>query len=295
MMKPCYNCLAVFCVVSGMVVFASAPLMAQRVGGCVLVTGDDADDNGHCSYGHIDPDLPDELFECGGLYPAIFTEFVNRSGTGDGVSPRILTIGINEDLDGCIFGAPPPPPFAKLAFDRWNNPMNGGPGAAVINLTDPDDIRAVDFTQFEMIYIPSVCVHTPGGINASQMLALNERQADIKTFVNDLSGSLVALTEADFVVEINGVPTDLGWGWLPLPLVPSCAQALSLFCRVTWLTDQSSSSTLWVRLLSNDAPIPKRVSRSMALFSGAAFLSSMDTGRSSTVIFTRQAISTPTA
>ncbi len=83
--------------------------------------------------------------------------------------------------------------------------------------------------------------------------------------------------------------------WLPLPLVPSCDQARSFRPAVTLDTPQSSSITACWRRPRNVAPTPKRVSPSSAEISSRGFVSRSAIGRSSTVIFIRQAMSTPTA
>ena len=57
--------------------------------------------------------------------------------------------------------------------------------------------------------------------------------------------------------------------WLPLPLVPSCAHARSFMRAVTAVTRQSASMTSCWRGDWNDAPMPKRVSRSSACVSRA--------------------------
>ncbi len=58
---------------------------------------------------------------------------------------------------------------------------------------------------------------------------------------------------------------------------------------------QSASITSCWRRALNVAPTPKRVSRSIAAVRRACCSESAVTGRSSTVIFMRQAMSTPTA
>lgn len=150
--------------------------------GSILVSCDDADDVGHC-----------QGTACGGLYPAALSQLLALSrspGLG------ILTIGVNGSS-------------AQSSFDSWNNVASGGPGAPVSNVTSVVDIETVDFAGYQLIYIPSDSNSTTGGIDLNQMTALNSRQADMMQYVNDLGGSVLALTEA-------GLPN--GWGWLPLPL-----------------------------------------------------------------------------
>jgi cysteine-rich repeat protein len=158
---------------------ASAP----RVGGFVIVSGDDADDGGHC-----------EGTRCGSLYQTLFREGIVRSRSG---GKGILAIGVNWG-------------DALYAFNTWNDPALGGPGAPVTFLKNPEDIASVEFSSYAMIYLPSANEQTLGGINVTQLTALKERQPDIAHFVNVQGGSLIALTQA----EVAG-----GWGFLPVPLV----------------------------------------------------------------------------
>ncbi|MFQ5491843.1 MAG: FG-GAP repeat domain-containing protein [Phycisphaerae bacterium] len=155
---------------------------AAGAGGIVFLSGDDADDVGHC-----------QGTACGGLYPAIFSFGVaNSASPGTG----ILAIGVNAGS-------------AQMALDSWNDPLNGGPGAPVTVLTTPAEIAAVNFLDFSLLYIPSIALHTVGGITSVQLDALNARQGDVVNFVNVSGGALVALTEAN-------VPN--AYGWIPFPI-----------------------------------------------------------------------------
>jgi cysteine-rich repeat protein len=151
-------------------------------GGFVVVTGDDADDLWHC-----------EGSLCGGLYPSIFKDALKRSRSG---GKGILAIGVNDRQ-------------ALTAFDSWNDPAQGGPGAPVTHARSTEDISRVDFSRYALVYLPSAGEHTLGGLTARQIATLNARQPDLARFVNDLGGSLIALTQAG----VEG-----GWGFLPLPL-----------------------------------------------------------------------------
>lgn len=167
-----------------LVVLAATSLSASAfaAGGYVVVSGDDADDSGHCHGSR-----------CGSLYPNVINEGVHRSkskGTG------ILAIGVNSGS-------------AVRALDSWNNPYYGGPGVSVTHARSDWEIRNADFSQYALVYVPSYYRHTWGGISASQIQSLNSRQADLKDFVNNQGGSLVALTQAN----ARGA-----WGFLPVPL-----------------------------------------------------------------------------
>jgi|GEM_PF-5411269 len=151
-------------------------------GGFVVVTGDDADDLWHC-----------EGSACGGLYPALFKDALARSRSG---GKGILAIGVNDQQ-------------ALIAFNSWNDPAQGGPGAKVTHARSTEDISRVDFSLHAFVYLPSAGEHTLGGLTVRQIAALNERQPDLARFVNEKGGSLIALTQAG----VEG-----GWGFLPLPL-----------------------------------------------------------------------------
>ena len=158
------------------------PASGPARGGFVIVTGDDADDLWHC-----------EEKRCGGLYPSLFRAAVTRSRSG---GAGILAIGVNGNQ-------------ALSAFESWNNPANGGPGARVTHVRRLADISRIDFNRFAFVYLPSAERHTLGGLTVQQISALNARQPDLAQFVNVRGGSLIALTQA----EVAG-----GWGFLPLPL-----------------------------------------------------------------------------
>ena len=172
-----------------MIAFATAQLASSTAlaNGFVIVTGDDADDSGHC-----------QGTNCGGLYPNLFRQAV-ASGQ--------QALGTNVILAGWRNASE-----ARFAFDSWNNPANGGPGSPVVHVGTAEEIAAVDFSEFAMVYVSSIFGYTPGGIGpdlqGAQVLALNMRQADIPTYVNDLYGSLIALTQAN-------VPAPHGWGFPP--------------------------------------------------------------------------------
>ncbi|MHC5111792.1 MAG: hypothetical protein ACYTHJ_18150, partial [Planctomycetota bacterium] len=174
-----------------------------EVGGVVLLSGDDADDEMHC-WGTLDE--PDAS-ACGNLYPTMLKFAVDNSGSG---GTGILAIGVNES-------GPFGPSFALVALEFWNAVENGGPGAPITHVRTIEEISQIDFNLYSTVYIPSVDlvessapgVHTAGGIRESQLDALNARQADLVQFVNVNQGALMALTEAS---------ADNGYGWIPLPV-----------------------------------------------------------------------------
>jgi cysteine-rich repeat protein len=179
---------------------SSAPSTQKQAlgasGGQIFLSGDDADDVSHCNGA-----------ACGGLFINLLNEALDASKTGPQAVPnaakKILTIGVNASQ-------------SAVGFNSWNNPANCapitgkcGPNALVTNLTTAAQIAAVVLSDYNVIFLPSDNVDTGGGIDATQVAALNARAADIKTFINDQGGSLVALTEQN----VAG-----GWGWLPVPL-----------------------------------------------------------------------------
>ena len=167
-----------FLITATLVTFAAANASA----GLVLLSGDDADDSGHCN-GTL----------CGGLYAAVLSSAVSTSASpGSG----ILAIGVNDSQ-------------ALIGLNSWNAPVNGGPGATITFRNSIADIDSVNFADYDVIYIPSNSLNTAGGITPAQLTALNTRQADIVHFLNVLGGSLVALTEAGSSNQ---------YGWLPVAL-----------------------------------------------------------------------------
>lgn len=167
------------CLLAAFLAFAG---QAWAVGGPVIISGDDADDSGHCQFS-----------DCGQLYGKALNFVVTNSnspGTG------ILAIGVNSSR-------------ALTGFNSWNDPANGGPGAVVTHARTTTEIATAVLSTYAAIYIPSNDNNTSGGITASQLTTLNTRQADITDFVNNLGGGLMALTEAGDVAK---------YGWLPLPL-----------------------------------------------------------------------------
>lgn len=175
-------------------------------GGIVFLSGDDADDVEHC-----------QGTACGALYPSILSFAVaNSRSPGSG----ILAIGVNPDTMTVTS-------FALDALESWNDPMNGGPDATVTFLNDPAQIGTVTFSDYAVVYLPSVEFHTPGGITFTQLEALNARQADLTDFVNNVGGGLIALTQGN---------TPNGYGWLPLQ-ISVADQVHRDVCPTTALTD----------------------------------------------------------
>lgn len=165
-------------------VFLAVAGQAWAIGGPVFLSGDDADDGGHCQHS-----------SCGQLYGKALKFVVENSqssGTG------ILAIGVNSSR-------------ALTGFNSWRSVANGGPGVGVpvTHARSTAQITGANFSNYAAIYIPSDR-NTSGGINPTQLSALNTRQADIADFVNQQGGGLMALTEA----ASGGAK----YGWLPFPL-----------------------------------------------------------------------------
>ncbi len=149
----------------------------------MFLSGDDADDHGHC-----------EGTACAALYPQAMSFVYNNSATSGN---KIAAVGVNSGQ-------------ACDSFKSWNN---AGPGAAVEFLTTSAEIQNMDLTPsgpFRMIYIPSNDDNTlSGGFTASQLTALNNRQSDIVDFVNNQGGGVMALTQARDSHQ---------YGWMPVAL-----------------------------------------------------------------------------
>ncbi|MCL6502049.1 MAG: tandem-95 repeat protein [Pirellulales bacterium] len=96
--------------------------------------------------------------------------------------------------------------------------------ATVLGLPAPvfvndNEIAAVDFTQFRVMYIPSVNnaddlggSGVQGGISNAEIAILTNRKQDVQDYVNITGGGLMALTQA-------GAPQAYAWLELPLPFV----------------------------------------------------------------------------
>ena len=158
----------------------------QAQGAPILLSGDDADDGGHC-----------QGTACGALYPTALSFVYNNSTTS---GTRIAAIGANSST-------------ALTGFNSFNNAGNGGPGATVdfLSTTSSPSIASADLSAtgpYRMIYIASN-LNTSGGLTDTQLAALNARQTDIVNFVNVLGGGLMSLTEAGSIGQYN---------WLPLSL-----------------------------------------------------------------------------
>lgn len=163
----------------------SAPALAgEQMGGPVFVSGDDAED--HC-----------EEAECGGLYAAALNSLVDLSRSpGNG----IVAIGMTDEDNA-------------QALASWNSPGNGGPGVAITTVAG-SAIDSVNFANFDVIFVPSNEADDTEplpGITNADLARLNNRQADIVHFVNNLGGGLVALTEQD-------ADPDLAFRFLPIQL-----------------------------------------------------------------------------
>lgn len=88
-----------------------------------------------------------------------------------------------------------------------------------ITFANDAEISTVDFTQFKVIYVPSVGPGNQiggsgvqGGITNAELALLTARKQDVQDFVNITGGGLMALTEA-------GAAQPYAWLELPLPFV----------------------------------------------------------------------------
>ncbi len=81
-------------------------------------------------------------------------------------------------------------------------------GTTITATAGANSIATVDFTQYDMIYIPSDGNDTSGGITLAQVNALAARTAAIQTFVR-AGGGIVALTEESFGAS--------AYAWLQIP------------------------------------------------------------------------------
>lgn len=155
-------------------------------GGLVFISGADSDD--YCPGA------------CSSFFPRLLSLAVSESGSpGMG----ILAIGVNEGT-------------VRESLQKWNNFLNGGPGARVHYALTEWEIQNLDLTEYAVLYVASSAVIADGGITKDQALALNTRRADIAQFVNDFNGSLICHSQ---------VRLDEPFGWLPRPLEVEYAYA----------------------------------------------------------------------
>ncbi len=150
--------------------------------GSMILSCDDADDFGHC-----------QGLDCGGLYVNAFNSLLANSKAP---GKKIFAIGVNG-LE------------ARIGFESWNNPFNGGPGAEVVFLNGVSQIENTPFDDAAMIFVPSDEQNTSGGITVAQTEALNTRRDDIIEFINERGGSLLALTSNLIDVAFGYLPVEL--------------------------------------------------------------------------------------
>lgn len=145
-----------------------APRVADA--GCTFLSGDDADDGGHC----------DTPTACGGLMPYVFVSSIAQSRVVPAAQVKdILVIGAISST-------------AVTAFNSWRTAF---PTATFDFVTGPA-IATANFSRYRMIYMPSDAVNTGGGLPCSDVDRLNARAADIASYVNIQGGSLVSLTQS---------------------------------------------------------------------------------------------------
>jgi cysteine-rich repeat protein len=169
--------------------------MAGSAGaGAMFISGDDADDNNHC-----------QATRCGALYPRVLSLLMRECLPVPTQQNGILAIGVNPTCN--LFGCNPS--IAQTSLEGWNDPANGGPGANITIIRDPAVIASVRFEDYTVVYLPSYSGTTQGGITNTQLAAVNARGADLKAYVNDSNGRILALTEQG---------ANAPYGWLPNPL-----------------------------------------------------------------------------
>ena len=142
--------------------------------------GDDSDDYNHC----------ETATSCNGLMVTIF-EYSIESSQVPFTTKDVLVIGVHHG-------------YALEAIQAWMGATN-----FTYDIVLNDDITTVVFSNYKMIYIPSDYAMTGGGIECSEVDILQTRTADIATYVNSESGSLMAL---------NQQSCENGWSWLPMSL-----------------------------------------------------------------------------
>jgi hypothetical protein len=157
------------------IVIEPGPTLAPVVGfqqGPVVVDGGDRDDHGSFFSG---------ANQDGWKYMEQMLDFVLQESFITGTTRRLLVIGANGGQ-------------ASAAINSVVGPSGLNLGGSVDFITTPAQIAAVDFMDYEAIFVPSDENNTFGGIMASQVANLALRTADITAYVR-AGGGIVALTE----------------------------------------------------------------------------------------------------
>jgi Ca2+-binding RTX toxin-like protein len=89
-------------------------------------------------------------------------------------------------------------------------------GLNVTHVNTPAAIAAVNFNNYNLIYVPSNSVNTGGGIDGANLDALAARTADIQQFVRN-GGGIVAQTDADADLAFPANPARQPYDWLEIP------------------------------------------------------------------------------
>jgi hypothetical protein len=156
-------------------------------GGFVFVTSDDADDASHC-----------QETRCGRLYTNVLTRAYTTSGLVN-TTRAVLAIGAASGV-------------ARTSLQSWLA-LAGIPWSVVTAISSASDVRAANFTQFRMIYVASSSSNlASGGVSNQANNELVRRVSEIQTYVNQLGGSLVVLTQearATFAVRKRTSPPHL--------------------------------------------------------------------------------------
>src|SRR5687767_573365 len=98
--------------------------------GAVFISGDDADDDGHC-----------QGTKCGALYPTALRLLYEQCDPVPTDRWGILAIGVNGDP-------------ARASLTSWNDIDNGGPGAVIRFVTSSAEIATVAFENYRVVYLP---------------------------------------------------------------------------------------------------------------------------------------------
>lgn len=227
----------------GVVVVVTALLLGagarSAVAQGVFIFGDDSDDQGHCSEsecGKLMGSILDSLYNgCPPLNPGSGILFIGGNPCDAPCAADLYCNCSGQDLTNTLARTAlvGDDPLLNGLTGRlgWNDPVNGGPGLAIGSelggsffppprvTCEPDTVNfcntltclaGVDFSSCRIVVIASTALQTPGGLVQQQLDALNARQDDLLTFVNDELGRLLVLTQSGMTNA---------YGFLPVPLV----------------------------------------------------------------------------
>ncbi|MFO0883158.1 MAG: hypothetical protein U0894_03065 [Pirellulales bacterium] len=169
--------------------------VSSFVQGPVFVDGGDRDDHGHFNAGENHEGWLFMQEALSFVYNSKVTNFGGVSGAG---TKNVLAIGVTGST-------------ARTAFESAASLAK--PGGLTFDYVTGAAISTVDFTKYDLIYVPSNSSNTSGGISAADENLLAARATGTNSIQNYVraGGGIVALTDA--ATGASGGP----YSWLKIP------------------------------------------------------------------------------